>query len=203
MNYSDKIQEFLLLKKAGKQTQVNKLLKEFLEKRYEIAFILDDAKIAHSFMIALLQILSLDLCEDEDEEMDVAKLSYFIISKIINETTNEEIKIECLRLRIILLNSFGELLLESIIRAFYTKSKYNSDEYMAQRNLCSDYIIRMQISDTYIIDDISEGKYSDSLLNDIFNSLEKKVESDEKEIKEAELIHKILHAYIKVGYKKH
>lgn len=202
MDYTDKIKECNGFRTMGLQSKVNAYLREFLKSRYEIVFSIHDAEIANMFSICLIQILQLDMCEDEDEDIDVCKLAYFNISNVIEACQDEAQQIEAYRLRTLLLAGFGENLNESILSIFYNERKYSTDEYMAQRNICEDYLKKMQLSDIFTIDDITEGKYSDGLLNDISNTIEEDTSFAPKEIEEAALMHKILYAYIKTSFRK-
>lgn len=202
MDYIDKINECDNYRKLGLQSKVNPLLREFLKNRYEIVFTLHDAEIANKFTLCLFQILQLDMCEDEEEEIDVCKLAYFNVSNLIQACEDDSIKIESYRLRALLLSHFGELLIDSLVKIFYSERRYSTEEYMAQRSICDDYINKMQLSDIYTIDDITEGTYNDGLLGDISNSLDEETVHTPDEIEKAALMHNVLYAYIKTGYKK-
>jgi hypothetical protein len=203
MDYTDKIKESAEFRRLGLQSKLNKNLKEFLKHRYEIVFSIHDAEIANMFSICMMQVLQLDMCEDEDEDIDLSKLIYFNISNVIEHCDDQELQIETLRIRTLLLASFGENLNDSLLSIFFKDKQYSTDEYMAQRNLCDDFLKKMQLSDIYTIDDISEGIYKDGLLTDIANTIEEDATYNNDEIKEAELMHKVLYAFIKAGYKKH
>jgi len=202
MTYINKIKECNNFRNLGLQSKVNSLLREFLTKRYEIVFSLHDAEVSNMFTLCLIQILQLDICEDEEEEIDVCKLAYFNVSNVISTCEDESFKIEAYKYRTILLANFGELLTDGLVNVFYNERQYSSEEFMAQRSICDEYIKKMQLSDIYTIVDISEGKYSDGLLNDISNSIEEEISNDPEEIQKAALMHDVLYAYIKAGYKK-
>lgn len=202
LDYTDKIKESDELRKLGLQSKLNIILKDFLKNSYEIVFSIHDAEVSNMFSICLMQILQLDMCEDEDEDMDITKLAYYNMTNVVEACENQELQIEALRLRVLLLASFGENLNDSLVTIFYKDKDYSTAEYMAQRNICDDYIKKMQVSDIYTIDDISEGSYKDGLLSDISNALEEDISFDNEEIKKAELLHKVLYAYIKARYKK-
>jgi len=202
MEWTEIIRECIEFRQLGLQSKLNKHLRNILTNRYEITFSIHDAEIANMFTLCLIQILQLDMCEDEEEDIDVCKLAYFNVSNLIEACDNQEIKIEAYRLRTLLLASFGEYLNDSILSVFYSDRQYSSEEYMVQRNICEDYIKKMQLSDIYTIDDITEGQYNDGLLTEISNTIEEDTAKNTEEIEKAALMHKILYRYIKAGFKK-
>ena len=71
------------------------------------------------------------------------------------------------------------------------------------RNLALESIARMQLSDLFYIEQhFGERIDRDEQLNDVFNAIEIAPNLSEEELKEADLMHKVLYAYLKVKYKK-
>ena len=196
MKEIDYIERYLYLKKEGKQSEINSLLRKILDKRNLIGTNITDPRKANTFVLTLIHILQIDMCKDEDEDIKVCQFAYYILGKILHSDIDIEIKIEAFRLRIILLSSFGDYLINTIISIFFSDKKYTSEEFMKQRILCEEYIKRMQLSDFFNIDDLSEGTYNDLLLIDIYNSLDYQSENKVEELKEADFIHNILYKYI-------
>lgn len=199
-DYSEKINICLDLKEKGKRSESQKLLKEIYNERHNI---IKDISVEASNNMAkcLTQAIKLEIPKSEDEEIDTALIAYFCASKAVENSDNNEIIIDALRNRVILLYLYGELLLDILISIIYTKEKYPEEALMHQRKICEGLVKQMQLVDIYNMDDRRDDNASDPVIDQICNAIETENSLNEEESSNAELMHKVVYNYLKAVLK--
>ncbi|WP_294139627.1 hypothetical protein [uncultured Sanguibacteroides sp.] len=186
--------------KNGNRKALSALLKRSIPDR--LNYYHESQKIARqeAFADMLYKTLLLELDEEEDESIEMAELAYLGMSEGISGLP-EDIY-ESVKKRVILLHYFADYFTDSLIELFL--KKYRKDNLLTARNLALESIARMQLSDLFYIEQhFGERIDKDEQLNDVSNAIEIAPNLSDEELKEADLMHKVLYAYLKVKYKKH
>ena len=199
-DYSEKIDLCLDLNEQGKHSESRKLLKDIYNNRHLIIKNLNKAS-SNKLAKCLTQAIQLEIPENEDEEIDTALIIYYCSSNIIENSNDNELIIDALRNRVILLYLYGELLIDSLISIIFTKETYPEEALMLQRNICLELINKMQLVDIYNMNERSDDTANDPAIDQICNSLEANTSIDSEEYSNAELMQKVVYNYIKAALK--
>ncbi len=147
---------------------------------------------------SLILMLHLDLIDDEEKGIGLALLAYLFLSKGIQkeEQMPETDLCEMFRIRkdrIILLKSFDDFFVDSLQDFYYANEKAKDREtYNEQRKAVLSRLPLMQFSDIYDIEQDYPNLRDDEFLLDTANFIELEDEITSDNLKEAQLLHKIL-----------
>ena len=147
---------------------------------------------------SLILMLHLDLIDDEEKGIGLALLAYLFLSKGIQqeEQMPETDLCEMFRIRkdrIILLKSFDDFFVDSLQDFYYANEKAaNRDIYNEQRKAVLSRLPLMQFSDIYDIEQDYPNLRDDEFLLDTANFIELEEEITSDNLKEGQLLHKIL-----------
>ena len=102
--------------------------------------------------------------------------------------------------RLLLLHYFSDYFTDAVIEIFL--KKYREDNLLEARNMALECIEKMQLADMLLL----EEQYPDFINGDeqwadACNALTLSPDVSETERAEADLLHKVLHAYLKAKYK--
>ena len=150
------------------------------------------------FADLLYKTLWLELDEEEEESIELAELAYTCLSEGLNDETID--MYEQIKKRIILLHYFADYFTDSIIEIFL--KKYRAENLLQARSLALESLERMQLSDIFQLEQaFSERIDRDDELADVCNTIELAPNLTDKELSEAELMHRVLQAYLRAKYK--
>ena len=150
------------------------------------------------FSDLLCKALLLELDEEEEESIELAELAYVCMCEGLRQEPAN--LYEQIKRRVILLHYFADYFTDSIIEIFL--KKYREDNLLQARSLALDSFARMQLSDIFYIEQhFGERIDEDEQLNDICNAIELAPNLTDQELEEADLMHRVLHAYLKAKYK--
>lgn len=147
----------------------------------------------------LYKILLLELDEEEEESIELAELAYLGISEHI--MCSPENTYECLKKRVILMHYFADYLTDSLIEVFLNKFRENN--ILEARNLALESLERMQLFDIFFMEqNFGERVDRDEQLSDVSNDISLAPNLSDQELVEAQLMHRVLYAYLKTKYRK-
>ena len=147
---------------------------------------------------SLILMLHLDMIDDEDKSIGLVLLAYLFLSKGIQkeEQMPETDPCEMLRIRkdrVILLKSFDDSFVDSLQEIYYANEKAADREaYNEQRKAVLSRLPLMQFSDIYDIEQDYPNLKDDEFLLDTANFIEMEDEITSDNLREAQLIHKVL-----------
>ena len=150
------------------------------------------------FADALYKSLLLELDEEEEDSIEMAELAYLSLSSIIQ---NGEATVRHYKQRILLLHYFCDFFTDSIIHIFL--ERFQTTERLQARRLAIECIEKMQLADLFYLEE-SDATFIDQNeeLVDACNGIETDPHLSPEEKTQAEQLHHILYAYLKVKYKK-
>lgn len=198
----ERIDKALSMGEQGKYSNCRKELKTLYQDLKENPFVLwEDPYISHLGK-AIILMIHMDLLDDEDQNIGLAHLSYLFISKgLLMEDRREPLPDEDERFRILhdrvlLLKSFDDFFTESLIGFYYADKKAeNRDQYNQQRKAVLSRIPLMQYADIFLIEQKDPNLRDDEYLLEVSNLIEYDNTIDQKELKEALMLHQILFKY--------
>lgn len=147
---------------------------------------------------SLILMLHLDLIDDEEKSIGLVLLAYLFLSKgIQREEKMPEVDLsEMFRIRkdrVILLKSFDDSFVDSLQEIYYANEKAADREaYNEQRKAVLSRLPLMEFSDIYDIEQDSPNLRDDEFLLETANFIELEDEITSENLREAQLIHKIL-----------
>ena len=183
---------------AGDRRALRALLKQAIPHR--VAYYRENLGLTRhaEFADLLCKALLLELDEEEEESIELAELAYVSLCEELKKGDADPY--EQRKMRVILLHYFADYLTDSIIEIFL--KKYREDNLLQARNLALDSIARMQLSDIFHIEQHYGVRIDeDEQLNDICNDIDIAPNLSDQELAEADLMHRVLHAYLKAKYK--
>lgn len=150
------------------------------------------------FSEALFKILLLELDEEESDSIETAELAYAGLSSVMNNP--DSVTPEHYKRRLLLLHYFSDYFTDAVIEIFL--KKYRKDNLLEARNMALECIEKMQLADMLLLEEqYPDFINGDEQLADACNALTLSPEVSETDRAEADLLHKILHAYLKAKYK--
>jgi hypothetical protein len=182
----------------GKTRACNEQLRLIYSSLQESPLLLWDSNHVSQLGKSLILILHLDLIDDEEKSIGLVLLAYLFLSKgIQNEVQMPEIDLyEMFRIRkdrIILLKSFDDFFVDSLHEIYYANEKAADREaYNEQRKAVLSRLPLMEFSDIYDIEQDYPNLRDDEFLLDTANFIEMKDEITSDNLREAQLLHKIL-----------
>ena len=147
---------------------------------------------------SLILMLHIDMIDDEEKSIGLVLLAYLFLSKgIQKEEQMPEIDLcEMFRIRkdrVILLKSFDDFFVDSLQEIYYSNEKAADREaYNEQRKAVLSRVPLMQFSDIYDIEQDYPNLRDDEFLLDTANYIEAEEEITSDNLREAQLLHKIL-----------
>ncbi len=150
---------------------------------------------------ALLKALLLELDEEEEEGIEAAELSYAGIGSALSALQDDPtLAAEAYKRRLLLLHYFGDYLTDAIITLFL--EKYRKNHLLEARSLALACIEKMRIHDMLWLEEYFPGLIeADEQLSDACNAFEDSCDLSEEGLKEADTLHRVLHAFLKSKYK--
>ena len=182
----------------GKTRACNEQLRLIYSSLQENPLLLWDSNHISQLGKSLILILHLDLIDDEEKSIGLVLLAYLFLSKgIHNEEQMPEIDLcEMFRIRkdrIILLKSFDDFFVDSLHEIYYANEKATDREaYNEQRKAVLSRLPLMEFSDIYDIEQDYPNLKDDEFLLDTANFIEMEDEITSDNLREAQLLHKIL-----------
>ncbi len=150
------------------------------------------------FSEALFKILLLELDEEENDSIETAELAYAGLSSVMNNP--DSVTPEHYKRRLLLLHYFSDYFTDAVIEIFL--KKYREDNLLEARNMALECIEKMQLADMLLLEEqYPDFINGDEQLADACNALTLSPDVSETERAEADLLHKVLHAYLKAKYK--
>lgn len=150
------------------------------------------------FSEALFKILLLELDEEENDSIETAELAYAGLSSVMNNP--DSVTPEHYKRRLLLLHYFSDYFTDAVIEIFL--KKYRKDNLLEARNMALECIEKMQLADMLLLEEqYPDFINGDEQLADACNALTLSPDLSETDRAEADLLHKILHAYLKAKYK--
>ena len=182
----------------GKTKACNKQLRLIYSSLQAKPLLLWDSSHVSQLGKSLILMLHLDLIDDEEKSIGLVLLAYLFLSKgIQKEEKMPEIDLcEMFRIRkdrIILLKSFDDFFVDSMQEIYYVNEKAADREaYNEQRKAVLSRLPFMQFSDIYDIEQDYPNLRDDEFLLDTANFIEMEDEITSDNLREAQLLHKIL-----------
>jgi len=183
----------------GKYSACRKDLSQIYHTIKEKPFLLWEDAFISQLGKSIILMIHLDLIDDEDQNIGLAHLAYLYITKgFLREQNMQPEPDSCelfriLKDRIILLKSFDDFFIESLISFYYAKQKAaNQEEYNNQRKAVLSRMPLMQFADIHLIEQDYPNLRDDEFLLELTNYIEHDGEIGTEEIKEALLLHQIL-----------
>ncbi|MDL2231459.1 hypothetical protein LJB85_01820 [Porphyromonadaceae bacterium OttesenSCG-928-L07] len=147
----------------------------------------------------LFKALLLELDKEENDSIETAEMAYVGISNVVNNG-NEGITFEHYKRRLLLIHYFADYFTDAVIGVFL--EKYRNEHMLETRSMAFECLRKMLLSDLSEIERrFPEQIEKDEQLCEACNSIENLNDFSEEERLEAELMHKVLHAFLNVKYK--
>lgn len=199
MDIEDIFKEIQYYTKEGNRRALSRLLRTILPDRLRYYHECRQLTRLDAYVDMLYKSLLLELDEEEEDSIEMAELAYVGITEELLRT--RERYYENLRQRISLLHYFADYFTDSLIEIFLKEFRENN--LLEARNLALESLARMQLADIFYLEQHFDERIDrDEQLNDICNEIEIAPNLSDKELTEAELMHKVLYAYLKTKYKK-
>ncbi len=183
---------------SGNRKALSAVLREIMNQRqrfYRDSITLQEQE---AFSNTLYKILLLELDEEENESIETAELAYASLSSLFHAPFTA--RPEHYKRRLLLLHYFSDYLTDAIIEIFL--KKYQASNRLEARNLALECLQKMQLADMLWLDEnVPDFIDKDEQVNDACNSLNASANLSPEEQQEAELLHKVLYAYLKAKYK--
>lgn len=192
------LDQSLLHSASGDRKALRSLLKKVIPDRLSYFHECRGLSRQEEYADMLYKILLLELDEEEEESIELAELAYLGISESI--ASNPDNLYECVKKRIILMHYFADYLTDSLIEVFL--KKYRESNLLDARNLALESIERMQLSDIFFMEqNFGERIDRDEQLTDVSNTIDLAPNLTDQELEEAQLMHRVLYAYLKAKYR--
>lgn len=193
------LDESLLHSASGDRKALRSLLKKVIPDRFQYYHESRTITRQEEYADMLYKILLLELDEEEEESIELAELAYLGISERIAD--NPENIYECVKKRIILMHYFADYFTDSIIEVFL--KKYRENDLLEARKLALESLERMQLFDIFFMEqNFGDRIDRDEQLADVSNDIELAPNLSDQELEEAQLMHRVLYAYLKAKYRK-
>jgi len=182
----------------GKTRARNEQLRLIYSSLQENPLLLWDSNQVSQLGKSLILILHIDMIDDEEKSIGLVLLAYLFLSKGIQkeEQMPETDLCEMFRIRkdrVILLKSFDDFFVDSLQDIYYANEKAADREaYNEQRKAVLSRLPLMQFSDIYDIEQDYPNLRDDEFLLDTANFIELEDEITSDNLREAQLLHKIL-----------
>ena len=143
----------------------------------------------------LYKILLLELDEEEEESIELAELAYLGFSERI--ACDPENLYDRVKKRIILMHYFTDSMIEVFLK------KYRENNLLEARKLALESLERMQLFDILFMEQNFGNRIDrDEQLADVSNGIELAPNLSDQELEEAQLMHRVLYAYLKAKYRE-
>tara|TARA_R110001583_G_scaffold8075_4_gene39452 strand:- start:53888 stop:54538 length:651 start_codon:yes stop_codon:yes gene_type:complete len=182
----------------GKTRACNELLRQIYSSLQTDPLLLWDNSHVSQLGKSLILMLHIDMIDDEEKSIGLVLLTYLFLSKGIQkeEQMPETDLCEIFRIRkdrVILLKSFDDFFVDSLQEIYYSNEKAADREaYNEQRKAVLSRVPLMQFSDIYDIEQDYPNLRDDEFLLDTANYIEAEEEITSDNLREAQLLHKIL-----------
>ncbi|RRG20553.1 hypothetical protein DWB61_12485 [Ancylomarina euxinus] len=182
----------------GKTKACNEQLRLIYSSLQKDPLLLWDSSQVSQLGKSIILMLHLDLVDDEEKSIGLVLLAYLFLSKgIQKEEQMPEIDLcEMFRIRkdrVILLKSFDDFFVDSLQEIYYANEKATDREtYNQQRKAALSRLPLMEFSDIYDIEQDYPNLRDDEFLLDTANFIELEDEITSENLREAQLLHKIL-----------
>jgi len=195
-----KIRESLSLVSEGKQAKAKQNLKYIYAEIEKSPFILWDDEIISHIGKCIIIMIYLDIFDDEDINIKLAHLAFVYISKGIHseeskgeDTCQDEI-FRMRKDRLIILKSFDDFFVDSLISFYYSNDKAeNQKEYYEQRKIVLEKLPVLQYAEINNIEQEYEDLKNDEFLLQTSNYLEYETEFEIDDLKEGQILLKLLY----------
>lgn len=191
-----RVEEF---SREGKRKELTKELRQLSDKRKEYYQESEQKGLQDAYADALYKMLLLEMDEEEEDSIEIAELAYLGLGNVLKQ--QEFCQPEHYKRRLLLLHYFCDYFTDAVIEVFL--SRYRAENILQARSLAIECLEKMQLSDMYYLEE-NEPEFinGDEQLTDACNSIETPADLSEDERKDAALLHKVLHAYLRAKYKK-
>ena len=181
---------------TGNRKRLSPLLREIIPQRRVYFHQSQTLGRLADFTDILCKILWLNLDEEDEESIEIAELAYLGLCEEAGEMPPGY---EIIRKRILLIHYFSDYLTDSMINLLL--KEYKSTHLLEARRLVIDSLVQMQLADLHYLEQhFSKQADNDESLNEACNQLETDTLPDEQQLVDAMLMHRVLHAYLKVKY---
>jgi hypothetical protein len=189
------------LRASGNRKDLTSLLRHLLERRRFYYGESVRQEVQDGLSDALMKALLLELDEEEEEGIEAAELSYAGIGSALSLRQDDPSRVaELYKQRLLLLHYFGDNLTDAVITLFL--EKYRTSHLLEARNLALACMEKMRIYDRMWLEEYFPGFIdTDEQLSDACDAFETDGDLSEEELKEAETLHRVLHAFLKSKYK--
>ena len=184
--------------RTGNRRELSATLRQLLGNRREYYWQSVEEELLDDYADALYKMLLLELDEEEEDSIEIAELAYMGICTVLQQS--EAPSPELYKRRLLLLHYFCDYFTDSVIEIFL--KKYRTDNLLQARNLAIECLEKMQLSDMFYLEENEPDFINrDEQLADACNAIETDVNVSEEEQQEADLLHKVIYAYLKAKYK--
>lgn len=193
------LDESLLHSASGDRKALRSLLKKVIPDRHRYYHESRAITRQEEYADLLYKTLLLELDEEEEESIELAELAYLGISERI--ASNPENIYDRVKKRIILMHYFADYFTDSIIEVFL--KKYRENDLLEARKLALESLERMQLFDLFFMEQHFGDRIDrDEQLADVSNGIELAPNLSDQELEEAQLMHRVLYAYLKAKYRE-
>ncbi len=193
------LDESLLHSASGDRKALRSLLKKVIPDRHRYYHESRAITRQEDYADLLYKTLLLELDEEEEESIELAELAYLGISERI--ASNPENIYDRVKKRIILMHYFADYFTDSIIEVFL--KKYRENDLLEARKLALESLERMQLFDLFFMEQHFGDRIDrDEQLADVSNGIELAPNLSDQELEEAQLMHRVLYAYLKTKYRE-
>ena len=193
------LDESLLHSASGDRKALRLLLKKVIPDRFPYYHESRAITRQEEYADMLYKILLLELDEEEEESIELAELAYLGISESI--AGNPENIYDRVKKRIILMHYFADYFTDSMIEVFL--KKYRENDLLEARKLALESLERMQLFDIFFMEQNFGNRIDrDEQLADVSNDIELAPNLSDQELEEAQLMHRVLYAYLKAKYRE-
>lgn len=184
--------------RTGNRRGLTAILRQLLGNHREYYWQSVEEELLNDYADALYKILLLELDEEEEDSIEIAELAYIGIGTLLQQ--GETPSPELYKRRLLLLHYFCDYFTDSVIEVFL--KKYRTDHLLQARSLAIECLEKMQLSDMFYLEENEPDFINrDEQLADACNGIETDANLSEEEQQEANLLHKIMYAYLRAKYK--
>lgn len=195
-NLNDLLKEVRMNCESGDRKTLRGVLRQIMDDRLGYYHDSVAAGRQEEYSDALFKILLLELDEEEEESIETAELAYVGLGAAIKGGVTDE----RYKRRLLLLHYFSDYFTDAVIEIFL--KKYRKDYGLEARNLAMECLDKMKLADMLWLDENCPGfVQEDEQLSELAVALPVPAKWEEKERKEAILLHRVLQAYLEYKYK--
>lgn len=197
-NLRELLQEIEQHCQTGDRKSLEKALRFLMANRQRFYQDSQTACLEEGFSDSLYKILLLELDEEEEDSIETAELAYIGFCTVLNRETSSPLPYKS---RLLLLHYFSDYFTDAVIEIFL--KKYREDHMLEARKIAMECLEKMQWADLFSLEENFPAVLDeDEQITEACNSIEIPDDLSDQERAEAELLHKVLYAYLKAKYKK-